>query len=136
MTMPSGTFQTGDGLINIAANKQEQFEAVCQIVGRADLIADVRFTHRQGRLQRRFELKGILEDAMQSKSASEWQRLLNDAGVPAGQVLTVRQALEHPQIAKRGLLGTFDSVPGAEDGIQLLRTGIKMDGEPLIVASV
>ena len=29
---PSGTFQTGDGLINIAANKQEQFEALCLIV--------------------------------------------------------------------------------------------------------
>lgn len=130
---PSGTFQTGDGLINIAANKQEQFEALCLIVGRGDLIADPRFTHRQGRLQRRFELKGILEDAMQSKSASEWQPLLNDAGVPAGQVLTVRQALEHPQISKRGLLGTFETVPGAEDGMQLVRTGIKMDGEPLTV---
>ncbi len=130
---PSGTFQTGDGLINIAANKQEQFEALCLIVGRGDLIADLRFTHRQDRLQRRFELKGILEDAMQSKSASEWQRLLNDAGVPAGRVLTVPQALEHPQIAKRGMLGTFDNIPGVEDGIQLLRTGIKMDGEPLIV---
>ena len=29
---PSGSFHTGDGLINIAANKQEQFEALCQVV--------------------------------------------------------------------------------------------------------
>ena len=130
---PSGTFQTSDGLINIAANKQEQFEAVCRVVGRDDLITDARFTGRQGRLQRRFELKGILEDAMQSKPASEWQRLLNDAGVPAGRVLTVPQALEHPQIVERGMLGSFDDVPGVDGGVQFVRTGIKMDGEPLSV---
>lgn len=130
---PSGTFQTGDGLINIAANKQEQFEAVCRILGRKDLIMDTRFSNRQNRLKWRFELKDILEEAMQSKPATEWRRLLNEAGVPAGLVLTVPQALEHPQIAERGMLGAFDKVPGVSGGIRVLRTGIKIDGEPLIV---
>jgi crotonobetainyl-CoA:carnitine CoA-transferase CaiB-like acyl-CoA transferase len=130
---PSGTFQTGDGLINIAANKQEQFEAVCRVVGRDDLITDARFADRQGRLQRRFELKGILEDAMQSKSASDWRRLLNEAGVPAGQVLTVPEALTHPQIAERGMLGDYAGVPGVGRDIRLVRTGIKMDTQALRV---
>lgn len=130
---PSGTFQTGDGLINIAANKQEQFEAVCRVVGRDDLITDARFAGRQGRLQRRFELKGILEDAMQSKSATDWRRLLNEAGVPAGQVLTVPEALTHPQIAERGMLGDYAEVPGVGRDIRLVRTGIKMDRQALRV---
>jgi formyl-CoA transferase len=130
---PSGTFQTGDGLINIAANKQEQFEAVCRVVGRDDLIIDARFAGRQGRLQRRFELKGILEDAMQSKSATDWRRLLNEAGVPAGQVLTVPEALTHPQIAERGMLGDYAEVPGVGRDIRLVRTGIKMDTQALRV---
>jgi crotonobetainyl-CoA:carnitine CoA-transferase CaiB-like acyl-CoA transferase len=130
---PSGTFQTGDGLINIAANKQEQFEAVCRVVGRDDLITDARFADRQGRLQRRFELKGILEDAMQSKSATDWRRLLNEAGVPAGQVLTVPEALTHPQIAERGMLGDYAEVPGVGRDIRLVRTGIKMDTQALRV---
>jgi len=43
---PSGTFTTGDGLINIAANKQEQFEAVCRVVGRPELSGDTRFATR------------------------------------------------------------------------------------------
>ena len=34
---PSGTFRTGDGLLNIAANKQEQFEALARLIGRPDL---------------------------------------------------------------------------------------------------
>ncbi len=40
---PSGTFRTGDGLLNIAANTQRQFEAVCATVGRVDLVVDERF---------------------------------------------------------------------------------------------
>ena len=48
---PSGTFRTGHGLLNIAANKQEQYEAVCRVVEREDLIADPRFAERQARLE-------------------------------------------------------------------------------------
>ncbi len=35
---PSGTFRTGAGLLNIAANKQEQFETLCRLIGRDELI--------------------------------------------------------------------------------------------------
>ena len=34
---PSGTFATADGLLNIAANRQEQFETLCRLIGRPDL---------------------------------------------------------------------------------------------------
>jgi len=132
---PSGTFTTGDGLINVAANKQEQFEAVCRVVGRPELIGDARFATRQARLEHRFELKGILEDAMQGRTAGQWVEALNSAGVPAGPVLTVPQALAHPQIAGRGMIGEFNRVPGVGRDISLLRTGIKLNGEaPLVDA--
>lgn len=127
---PSGTFKTGDGLLNIAANKQEQFEAVCDVVGLPELKSDHRFAERQARLDNRFALKDILESALGANSAKEWLQLLNDAGVPAGQVLTVPETLSHPQIADRGMIGQFKDAPGVGRDIQLLRTGYKIDGEP------
>lgn len=126
---PSGTFRTGDGLLNIAANKQEQFEAVCHVVGRPELIQDGRFSERQSRLQHRFELKAILEEAMASRSTDEWWKLLNQAGVPAGPVYSVPQALAHPQVAERGMVGTFPDAPGVGRDIRLVRTGFKVNGE-------
>jgi len=126
---PSGTFATGDGLLNIAANKQEQFEAVCRVVGRPALISDPRFHERQGRLQHRYELKALLEEAMADKSADEWWGLLNAAGVPAGPVYTVPQALANPQVATRGMVATFPDVPGVGRDIRVLRTGFKLNGE-------
>jgi crotonobetainyl-CoA:carnitine CoA-transferase CaiB-like acyl-CoA transferase len=125
---PSGTFRTDDGLINIAANKQEQFEAVCQIIGRPDLIEDPLFYDRHVRLANRPALTAQIEEALAAKSAAEWERLLNTANVPAGSVLSVEEALAHPQIAGRGMIGTFKNPPGVGRDISYARPGIKIDG--------
>ena len=61
---PSGAFRTGRGLLNIAANQQEQFESLCRLVGRAELIADPRFAEREDRKLNRYELKTELEQAL------------------------------------------------------------------------
>lgn len=126
---PSGTFRTADGLLNIAANKQEQFEALCRVVERPDLPQDPRFRERQGRLQHRAELKAQLEAALASRSTEAWWPLLNQAGVPAGPVYTVGEALAHPQVASRGMIGRFDDVPGVGRDIRVVRTGFKIDGQ-------
>ncbi|MBP6897086.1 MAG: CoA transferase [Pseudacidovorax sp.] len=126
---PSGTFRTADGLLNIAANKQEQFEALCRVVGRPDLPQDPRFRERQGRLQHRAELKAQLEAALAARTTEAWWPLLNQAGVPAGPVYTVGEALAHPQVAGRGMIGRFDDVPGVGRDIRVVRTGFKIDGQ-------
>ncbi len=126
---PSGTFATGDGLLNIAANKQEQFEAVCRVVGRPELARDPRFTQRQGRLDNRAALKAGLEEALAEATAQEWEQALNAAGVPAGRVLTVPEALASPQVRDRGMIGEFEEVPGVGRDLRLLRTGFKVDGQ-------
>ncbi|MBY4731944.1 CaiB/BaiF CoA transferase family protein [Cupriavidus pauculus] len=125
---PSGTFRTGDGPLNIAANKQEQFEAVCRVVGRPDLAADPRFAERQARLANRAALTAELEAELAKKPATEWWQLLNDAGVPAGPVMQVPDVLAHPQVSERGMIGEFTDVPGVGRDIRLVRTGFKVNG--------
>jgi crotonobetainyl-CoA:carnitine CoA-transferase CaiB-like acyl-CoA transferase len=46
---PSGTFDAADGPLNIAANRQEQFETLCRLVGRPGLVTDPRFAGREAR---------------------------------------------------------------------------------------
>ena len=126
---PSGTFRTGHGLLNIAANKQEQYEAVCRVIEREDLIADPRFAERQARLENRLELKQLIESELETRGADEWWRLFNAAGVPAGPVYNVPQALAHPQVSERGMIGKFPNAPGVGRDIHVVRTGIKINGE-------
>ena len=126
---PSGTFRTGDGLLNIAANKQEQFEALCRVLGCPELTKDPRYRERHARLAHRYELKAALESALAAHGAEHWWPLLTAAGVPAGPVYTVRQALEHPQVRDRGMIARFDNVPGVGREVRVVRAGYKIDGQ-------
>jgi len=128
---PSGTFKTGAGLLNVAANQQEQFEKLCELIGRKELSRDPRFADREDRKKFRPELKAEMEVALATKPAKEWSMLLNQHGVPAGEVLSIPEVLNHPQIASRKLVKKFPSAPGIEREIALVRSGFRlMSGEP------
>jgi CoA:oxalate CoA-transferase len=128
---PSGTFRTGDAPLNIAANKQEQFEALARLLGREDLIADPRFADREDRKRRRHELKAELERALAARPAAEWARLCNAQGIPAGEVLAVPEVLEHPQVVERGLVKRFPGAAGVEREVAVVRAGFRLaSGDP------
>lgn len=111
---PSGAFRTGDGLLNIAANKQEQFVILAHLVGRSELADDPRFAEREARKANRTALTAELEDALAARPAAEWEAILNGAGVPAGRVLTIPQVLREQQVTERNVTTRFESVPGTD----------------------
>ena len=128
---PSGAFRARDGLINIAANKQEQFESLLALLSLQHLSHDPRFATREARKLNRPALTAAIEVALQERSCAEWEAEFNRAGIPAGSVLTVPQALALPQVLQRGLLKTFDEVPGVDRPLTVTRCGFKMsDGDP------
>jgi crotonobetainyl-CoA:carnitine CoA-transferase CaiB-like acyl-CoA transferase len=128
---PSGTFRTGEGLLNIAANKQEQFETLCGLLGREDLVGDPRFLERDDRRRNRFALKEEIEQALAVRGAGEWAGLFNRHGVPAGEVLDVPSVLEHPQVKERGLVKEFAHVPGLQQPVAVVRAGFRLaSGDP------
>jgi crotonobetainyl-CoA:carnitine CoA-transferase CaiB-like acyl-CoA transferase len=90
---------------------------------------------RENRKKNRGALTVELESALRASSADEWEMILNRIGVPAGRVLTVPEALENQQIKDRGLLQTFDAIPGIDRSITLTRAGFKLLGADPAVAS-
>ncbi|RDE18782.1 CoA transferase [Motiliproteus coralliicola] len=126
---PSGTFRTGDGLLNLAANKQQQFEAVCELIGRPELATDPRFAERQARLDNRQLLTELIEQALFQAPAAEWEQRFNAAGVPAGCVLSVPEALALPQVQQRNFQSHFENVAGIDRDVEIVRTGFQINGE-------
>lgn len=124
---PSGAFRTGDGLLNIAANKQEQFVTLCQLIGQPELASDSRFAERETRKQNRAALKGLIETALASASAAAWEEKFNRAGVPAGRVLTIPQVLEERQVTERDMTIRFQGLPGMEQPLTVVRGGFMVD---------
>jgi crotonobetainyl-CoA:carnitine CoA-transferase CaiB-like acyl-CoA transferase len=127
---PSGTFRTKDGHVNIAANKQEQWEALCDVVGVPELKVDPRFQQRDVRKRNRKELTPLIEAKLTERPTDEWVELLNARDVPSGAILGLEAALAQPQVAHRqslrdvtieglgtyplfGLTAQFEKAPGA-----------------------
>jgi crotonobetainyl-CoA:carnitine CoA-transferase CaiB-like acyl-CoA transferase len=98
---PSGTFRTKDGYINIAANKQEQWESVCDATGLVQLKEDPRFKERDARKANRFALTPILEESLTTQDTAYWAEKLNALGVPSGEILNLKDALTAPQVEHR-----------------------------------
>jgi len=105
---PSGTFRTKDGFINIAANKQEQWEDVADILGVPELKEDLRFKERDTRKKNRFELTTLLEEKLVEKDTAIWVDIFNKKGVPSGEILSLFDALTAPQIEHRKTFSMVD----------------------------
>ena len=132
---PSGTFRTGDGLLNIAANEERQWQSLISHLGCEHLSEDARFKTRNDRKAHRAELTGELEIWLAGKSAKQWESELTSLGVPVGIVMSVPDILENEHTNHRGLLADFDDVAGIDRDISVVRTGFQTDGMPMKVSS-
>ena len=130
---PSGAFATAAGLLNIAANKDEQWLLLCQHLGLDELPQHPDYLTREDRKRNRVALRQRLEQVLLGKSARVWEQELNSIGVPAAAVLSVAEVLSSEQISQRDLLADFAQAPGVGRDIRLLRTGVKIDGAALSV---
>ncbi len=127
---PSGTFQALDGPLNIAANRQEQFETLCRVIDRPELARDRRFSDRESRKRYREALNRELNEVLRSRPAAQWEDALTTAGVPAARILTVPRALALRQLDERGFL-TELPLPAGEGSYRVTGNGVLVDGEPL-----
>jgi crotonobetainyl-CoA:carnitine CoA-transferase CaiB-like acyl-CoA transferase len=123
---PSGTFRTGDGLLNIAANETKQFVSLCQLIGRADLLDDPRFSERNARKVNRMELKAQIEAALASDSAMAWDKKFTDAGVPVGRVMSVPEILAHPHLESREFVCELQASDATRQ--RVTRAGFRISG--------
>ncbi|MEM8729450.1 MAG: CoA transferase [Pseudomonadota bacterium] len=121
---PSGTFATADRPINIAANRDSQWDSLARHLKREDLLDHPDYRTREDRKTNRYALRAELESVLTTKPAIDWVDALNALGVPAGPVLTVPEALESDQIKGRGLVG---EIPTATETLRLLGAPVMID---------
>jgi len=132
---PSGTFRTASGLINIAANEQKQFDALCRLVGAPELATDPRFAEREARKRHRADLTAALEVKLAARPADVWEELLVAGGVPAGRVMTVPDILSHEHAIEGETVASYAAVPGAPRPVRVARPGFRVNGERPMAAT-
>jgi len=103
---PSGMFKTQDGYMNIAANKQEQFESLCDLIEMPELKTDPKFKERDTRKKNRYELNALIETKLAKNTTKYWTKLFNDNSIPSGEILKLEDAVVQEQIKWRKTFNT------------------------------
>jgi crotonobetainyl-CoA:carnitine CoA-transferase CaiB-like acyl-CoA transferase len=90
---PYQPFRASDGWVAVAAANDGLFARLCGVLGQPELAADERFATNAARVRNRAELLPLLEGVFATRSADQWVTALDEAGVPAGKIRGVLEAL-------------------------------------------
>ncbi|HET6969496.1 MAG TPA: CaiB/BaiF CoA-transferase family protein, partial [Phenylobacterium sp.] len=127
--VPSQAFQCADSQVFLVAGNTAQFTRLCQAIGRADLLQDPRFADTAGRIANRVALIEILDAVFPTRPAAEWLAILDAAGVAAGPVNDIAQAMAEPQIRHRDMVREVAHPAGVD--LKILANPIRFSETPI-----
>jgi len=104
--MPTSTYRTSDGWVNIAAAGNVIWVRLANALGRPDLPRRPEFADVAARSENRAQLNAAIGEAIATKTTAEWVALLNEAGVPCGPIYTMDQMFADPQVRHIGAAAT------------------------------
>jgi len=126
--VPYQIVRTADGYFALAVGNDGQFAALCRVLGIPDLAADERYRANRSRVLNRDTLLPQLESVLATQSNAHWLEKIRAAGIPAGSVRTVPQALDAPEIAARGLV--VDTPDARHGTLRLMRSPLNLRDTP------
>src|SRR5687767_7706403 len=104
LTAPYQAFRASDGWINIGGANQSNWERICDVLERPEWRDDPRFRTNTDRMANIDVLAAAMNAVLASRSKAAWIEAFDAAGVPAGPVHTIAEALNHPQTLARGMV--------------------------------
>ncbi|MEZ5550944.1 MAG: CaiB/BaiF CoA-transferase family protein [Pseudomonadales bacterium] len=126
--VPMGTFESKDGLVNIAAPSGRLWQRFCEALGAHHLLAHADYQSGRDRAQHKDQLKADMNAVLAEFTTAELVEILNAAGVPCGPINDIGQAYEDPQVRHLGM--AMPAVHPALGEIHLLRSPINLSQFP------
>ena len=123
---PYETYETLDGHIIIAVGNNRQFTALCVALDAVEMAADDRYSKSEGRLANRKEMNASLNSLTRRWPKADLVTHLIAAGVPAGPINSIEEALQDPQSSARGMRIDPEGVPGMRTPISFSRSHLSL----------
>lgn len=122
--VPYQLLSCSDGPIAVACGNDGQFAALCRVLGIADQGADDRFRTNRSRVANRDAVVELLESRLATDTAAAWAEALTAAGVPAGAVSGIDEAIGFAE--SLGLEPTVElTAPDGSSGGRQVRSPIR-----------
>jgi formyl-CoA transferase len=120
--VPYQPFEAADQPIIIAVGNDRQFARLADICGHPEWVGDERFASNGARVANRSDMVRLVTDVIRERPAAEWLEQLEAAGIPAGPINLVTQALSDVQAQHRQMVRTIAGTP-------LVGSPIRLDGQ-------
>lgn len=128
--VPYDAFRASDTSFVLAVASEKLWALTCAALDRADLAVDPRYDCNAARVQNRLPLCAELAAIFATRPAAHWLALFQAAGVPAGPINSVDQALAHPVAAARGMRIAIDGIPMIGSPLKLSASPPRLDRAP------
>jgi CoA:oxalate CoA-transferase len=125
---PFEAFDASDGYIIVAAGNDSLYVKLCMAIGRPELAKEECYCTNDLRLRNMESLKIELEKVLKTKPVQHWLKVFDEAGIPAGPINNVGQAIESAQAKARNMVVTADDPTAGT--VKLVGNPIKLSGFP------
>ncbi len=126
--MPFGIFPTSDGGVAIAAPGPAHWAALCEVMGRPDLVEDERTRNTFVRRRNQEFVEGEIKAWTTARTKREVVEALGGR-VPCGPVNTAADIFADPHVKARGMISEFE-LPGDNSKVSIVGSPIKYTATP------
>ncbi|MCB9450974.1 MAG: CoA transferase [Anaerolineaceae bacterium] len=119
----------GDWFI-LGVGSDNVWQSFCKLVGREDLAIDPRFIENANRVKHHEILMPVVKEIIKTRPVDEWLGELRSAGVPAGRINTIDQALSDEHLIERGMIVELEHP--ALGVLKSIATPVHLSDTPLV----
>ena len=120
--VPYQPFACADQPLIIAVGNDRQFARLAAILCAPEWVQDERFATNAARVAHRADLIPLIQERLAKRPAADWFGDLDAAGIPAGPINTISQALSDPQAVHRQMVQAMER-------LRLVGSPLRVDGE-------
>lgn len=128
--VPYQTVRAADRPFMLAVGNDLQFQTLCQVLEAPRWADDPRFSTNPARVRHRDALLPMIEERLSRRPAAAWLAVLEAAGIPAGPVRTIPEALSSPEAAEREMVVRVGGVPMVAPVPKLNKTPARVASRP------
>ena len=120
--VPYQPFEAADKPLIVAVGNDRQFGKLAELCGHPEWTTDERFSTNAARVGNRAEMVRLVGECIRQRPAAEWFEKLDAAGIPAGPINTISEALADVQAQHRHMIRTMAGMP-------LIGSPMRIDGD-------
>ena len=128
LNAPYQAFRASDGWFTVGAANERLWPRFAGLLGLEHLVGDQRFARPAPRLANRAALEELVEAVTAGKPRGHWLALCEEAGIPAGPIYSVPEALADPHALARGMVQELEHPQAGR--VKALGNPVKLSRSP------